>query len=307
MATKTKKPAETTTAPAAIPSMVRDPAPAPAAKKASPADLLKLMAGSKPATPKPASKSRPEVKLTPEATVTMRNFAPAKELFDHFESHLDNLKAEVKELVFPLYVDTMWSQKSQPANPAIKVSRESDGKPDIESVYIVQEKYKVNADSEDTAIKLLVDLGVPPTDAARLVSNELDFSPYVGIRLEEMVRGHKAGDGWIDASDAEQALATKIMQWYNGDKTVEPPTQAERELGLEIKPNCRVKSGFLERVAGYAQTKDQLSAIFKVITPVAFAKGGKFGISDSLDEKNTRLLQEAAKILGTSLGISSED
>ena len=236
MATKTKKPAETTTAPAAIPSMVRDPAPAPAAKKASPADLLKLMAGSKPATPKPASKSRPEVKLTPEATVTMRNFAPAKELFDHFESHLDNLKAEVKELVFPLYVDTMWSQKSQPANPAIKVSRESDGKPDIESVYIVQEKYKVNADSEDTAIKLLVDLGVPPTDAARLVSNELDFSPYVGIRLEEMVRGHKAGDGWIDASDADQALAPKSCSGIMVTRRLSLLLKLSENLGWKLSP-----------------------------------------------------------------------
>ncbi len=298
MATKTKKVVETVTQPVAIPP----------AKKVSPADMLKMLGGSKPAVKTaPASKNRPEVKLTHEAEKTMRGFAPAKELFDHFESHLDNLKSEVKELVFPLYVDTMWSQKSQPANPAIKVSRESDGKPDIESVYIVQEKYKVNADSADAATKLLIDLGVPPTDAVRLVENELDFSPFVGIRLEEMVRGHKVADGWIEATEAEQALATKIMQWYNGDGTVKPPTPEEQQLGLEVKPNCRVKSGFLERVAGYAQTKEQLSAIFKVIAPVAFAKGGKFGISDSLDEKNTRLLQEAAKILGTSLGISEEE
>jgi hypothetical protein len=298
MATKTKiTPA--TTQPTAIPSAVRDNAASAPAAKANPADLLKALAGKKAVTKSsPASKGRPEVNLTPEAEKTMRAFAPAKTLFDHFEAHLDNLKAEVKELVFPLYVKSMWVQKSQPANPAIKVARESDGKPDIETTYIVQEKYKVNADSPEAAKTLLKDLGVPAADAIRLVDNEIDFDPMSTLRpFNELVKGHKEGEGWVEATEAEKSVATKLLEF------VMALPDAERDLILRNEPNVVVKSGFLERVAGYAQTEAQLAAIFQIVAPVAYARGGKFAISDSLDEKNTRLLQEAAKILGTELGI----
>lgn len=299
--TKTKKAntnAPATTQPLAIPSMVRDPAPAPA--PSNPADMLAALSGSKPATKETAkSKKRAEVALTAKATELVQDFSPVNVLADIFGSRAERDKTEIKQNVFTSYVDTMWAGKSQPANPALVV--EKDGKTDIRTIYIVQDNCKVQADNATSAIAALVGLGVAPDDAKRLVTTEVSFAPKTGLRrFDEMVDGRKEKDGFVPATEAEKSVAMKVMAF------VMALPKEERDLILEVKANAKVNKGFLERAASYAKSKEQLTAIFKVITPQEQLKGGEFGISDTPDERVKRLIVKAAEILGAHFNVPTE-
>lgn len=249
---------------------------------------------------------RPEMPLSPEDQNILKDWAAGKILFDHFEDHLKNIVAALDSRLLPRYCRTMYDSKAQPVNPAIKATNDK-GQPDIEAKFIVQERFSIAApdtsdgsDPVEAMVTVLVGIGLGEDNARRLVETELDFMPQVDIHLTELLYGRKEGKQWQEPSEVEKRAAMKVMQF------IDSLPDDEREVLTVTKFNkVQVKSGgFLERVASYCTSYDQLYKLLTmVIKPVVSHSGAKFGVSDALDERNSRLIQEAAKILGVKLGI----
>lgn len=275
-------------------------------KKASAKDLLKSLASGGKKTVK-KSNNRPVMNLSPEIQKKFSKFVILKTLADIFDSSRDLHKDQFRGDVFDSYVETMWKNKSQPTNPALE-GHLTTGELDSTGVYIVQERYTVNIpdlsaedDPAEKLVEVLVDLGLNESNASSLVENEVDVTPFVGIRkFNELTNGRMEGKDWIAATDAEKVAAEKIMNFVQGVES-EPLTDEEKDLVLEIKPQFTVKKGFLERAAGYVRTLEQLKAVFSVIVPVHYPKVAKFGISDNPEVRNQRLVREAALELGVEL------
>jgi hypothetical protein len=308
--TKAANPTETEAPKLTIPSAVRGtPSPAPATGTS----LLSQLVGAAPATPKGRAKGgKSGLEMSEETQQLFRDHIAAKVLADHFGDHSENVKDALKAELWPMYVAQMWANKSQPENPSLKTTK--NGKPDCEGQYIIQAKFKVQTRSAEETIKMLVELNVQEADARALVENEIDFSPSVAIKFNELqngryveVEGSKSGrKEWQDSSPEEKAVAEKALKLLLSLPT-EPLTDEEKGLLISTMPQATVKKGFLQRVAGYVRSIEQLFAVFKVITPIEMAKGAKFGISDSLTERNRRLVEEAGKILGVSIAMLDEE
>lgn len=280
-----------------VPVAIRD-------KKPSGTDLLGALAGSsKPAAPKKKSE-RPELELTPEAKQAMRDFAPLRELAELFGNHCEQAKARMKELIFPLYVEAMWRHKTQPQNPALRVDR--DGKLDIEGTFVVKAQFsKIDMD-RDQLVNLLVDQGLQESDAQALVENEIDFTPQTELKLNALLNGYWEGKAFLEPNAEQRRIGEKIAHFLMGHEA-EPLTDEERDsirgVGLITTPVAKVKPGFFERVCGYCHSKEQLAAVFALISPIQAATGFKFGVSDTKDVRDDRLIDEAERILG----ITSDD
>lgn len=292
MATKTTKKNATTDASAPVVST-------PVVKtKPSAADMLGALTGGKVKAKKPAKPERPEVELSEYAQELFADLAPATELANIFQSHADNAKGQFNSEVFDEYTKTMWANRSQPTNPALKV-RNDAGQVDCEGIMIVQEKIKIQIpDAEDpieSTVDLMVKSGVTETVARSLVENEVDFTPTIGLRpFTELMNGHYEERQLIDATAAEKAVAEKILAFVTNDLSEE-----ERDLVIRNDAGTVVKQGFLQRVATYATSEAELKAIFKVMTPVHYPKGVKFAVSDTPVNKTNRLISKASEILGT--------
>jgi hypothetical protein len=301
--TRTGKTATDTTKPA-IPVAVRPGQTAPAA------DLLSQLTGNAPAKAKPATKARPTLDLTPEVEEVFRDHVAGKVLYDHFEAHHENKKAELKSLIFPLWIDKVWAIKGKPTNPTLKTTKEVDGKqvPDCEGMYVIQEKFKVGFSSVEEGVQLLMDLevGFDADTLTQMIQNEIDFSPSVSIHFNKLQNGEYVEKEWVESTAEQKAVAQKALQLLLSIPGTEPLTDEEKAMLIDQKPKTTVKKDFLSRVAGYCKTRDQVAAIFKVITPVEMARGGKFGISDPMNERNTRLISEAGKILGVNVKVADE-
>jgi hypothetical protein len=292
MATKTAKTTKRPTKKIDVPAVRTKP------KSAS--DLLSMVSGAAPVKKKKAATDRPTLELTPEAKELYSQFVPSKQIFDIFESHLKIIKSDLKSEVFRLWAEQMFSQKAKPVNPKLALNNE-DGNPDMSGVFIIQAKFKVSATTAEEAQEMLVAVGLSEEDAEKLVTAEIDFTPMSALRsFNELVKGHKVDGGFVEATAQEEAIAQKLMLFVMGQKT-EPITEEERAVVLLNQPNIQVKHGFLDRVANYCKTAEQLHGVFTVVSPVAYARAGKFGISDTSDEIRTRLVTAAAEILGESL------
>lgn len=255
---------------------------------------------------KSKSKDRPKIALTEEAKNLFKMFIPAKVLKDHFDSHYKNTREQLNDIAFKLWVKTLWNTKSQPTNP--KITMERNGKPDLESLLVVTTNFKVQVPEGDDPAReirlLLNDNGVDLTLASKLVNNELDFTPILQMRpLNHLQYGKYENGDFISSTKEEKAVAEKIMALVSGEKT-DPLTEEEKSLAFELIQNVKVKPGFLNRVCNYARKEDHLHAIFRVIKPTIQNRGAKYGISDSLVEREERLIGEASEILE---GISDAD
>jgi hypothetical protein len=94
--------------------------------KAGKPDALSLLKSlAKPGAAKAKKAERNEFELSDELGEVLRNWVPAKILFDRFESHAKNLGTELKEGVFDLWKSQLWKNKAQPQNPKLSVDNEN--------------------------------------------------------------------------------------------------------------------------------------------------------------------------------------
>jgi hypothetical protein len=283
--------------------------------------LTKITSGAKVAPKKSDNRAnRPEFELNESLSETFKRFAGAFALSEVIEARLEQEKGSLSEGVFEIWVEKLWKTKSPPPNPYITADK--DGVPDVQSIFQVQERFcldlpEVPEDKEleqvliEKFTELFVATDMDQADAEasafRFVNNELDLNPKTTIDLSKLVFGHYEGEGknrtFVEASENEQALAAKVLGLL-GCRTkeelmeMEPITEEESKQLIEQKLNVTVKKGFLQRVCTYVHSIDQLKAIFLVIKPVKFPSKTKFGVNDTPEAKNTRLLDEAKSILG---------
>mgnify|MGYP003342348416 CR=1 FL=1 len=80
-----------------------------------------------------------------------------------------------------------------------------------------------------------------------------------------------------------------------------PPalTDEDRQILIVTSDSVKVRSGFLDRVANYCQTVEQLVAVFRHITPISFPAHEKFAVNDSPETKLHRLVDACREMIGS--------
>lgn len=294
-------------------------APVPANKNtANAADLLgQLGALLPPAKPKATGKQKWEVVLSGDDAVKFNRWIEAKMVSEVTTSRLENSKDDFTELAMDVIAKSMWKSKTRPSNPVFIVR--TDDKNDSQCVFLFTDKFKIRFPEmpEDVVprnflIGIFVGLGLEEGDAARLVDNELDLNPVVGIRsLTELLQGRYGEKRqWVEASDEEKAVGQKLMAYLTavpdetGEATVPALTPQERALVIERDSGIKVKADFYARVCSYCHSVEQLKAIFKVLIPVAYPAHQKFGMNDTPESRTNRLVSAAADIIG--VGVTEE-
>lgn len=288
-------------------------------------DLLSSLIQGKKPTPKKTENraNRPALELTPALEQAFINLGAAEGLEELIESRIEREKDFLDDGCFKIWTEGLWKQKNRPANPTLEVSK--NGRPDIQGIYQVQERYKLNAPEisqektleeavTDKLVDLLVGAGMPQkeaeTKAGDLVANELVLNNKPIIDLDRLTNGHWEGTGknktFVEASQTEQAVASKLIKLIKARSNEDLAaaghfTDEEAEELLELKPQVKVKTGFLTRVTNYVNNLDQLRIVFSIIIPVHFPQIKKFAASDTAEEKNRRHLETAADIIGLSL------
>lgn len=288
--------------------------PASGGRKAgAAADVLGQLAALAPTTAKPKAgkATKWEMPLSDEAKEFAVLWINGKTVMEPVVKRVENSKDEFCRYAVRHMAEKLFANKSKPSNPIV-VIRKDDGKTvDHQFQFTMTDKFKFrfpdvpeDAEPRDHFIGIFKNLGLHPNDAERLVDNELDFNPVVGIRsLTELLEG-RYGEGreWVDSSAEEKAAGAKLaalLTWNGGDPP-EPLTPEEKAVVVERSPGIQVKAGFYDRVATYCQNVDQLMGVFTVIQPIAYPVYAKFAINDSETVKTRRKIEAAADILGTS-------
>lgn len=305
-----------------IPSMIRPktaPVAAPprtgAAMLAKLASLRKTIVGD---DGKKATKQRPTLDLPVDSQRLFQQHILAAELSDHFSSHSENLKAALKVDLMPLYIAQMWGARSQPANPTLKVSKtitdpitlHTKQVPDLEGMFVVVERMTVQATTAEELVAMLEEVGLTEANALKLVAENVDFTPNTSINFNVLMNGKYIDGKFVESSPEEKVIAEKALGLLMGTSKEK---LSDEELALLIDTNdlIKVKKGFLERVCSYIEVSGPdsdatgmkiLTAVLTLIKPTLNAGRYKFGISDTLVEKNDRLLEGAREIIGIQSG-----
>lgn len=299
-----KKTAKKTSPKVNVPNPIRnDSAPAPAV---NPLAALKDRLASKAKDTQPKKAQRPTMELTPEIEDIFKAWVPSKVISDYFESHTQNYRNELVGMCFDLWTKKFWESQVQPANP--KLETKNKGKSDMSCLFVVTNKFSVEVPDPQApaaSVKnLLKQLGV--NDGDELVDSELSFEPITIVDLSRLANGYKGENGWIDPTAESLSAYEKIVKALL-DNQAPDLTPEEQDLALIFKANTTVKDGFFQRVCNYCGNLDQLRSVLTVIKPQCQLRSPKFAESDSMEERNARLCQEAANILGASLESDEED
>lgn len=289
----------------------------------------------KPNTKEVKPADRPVVDIDEETQQKFISFAATKELCDIFESDKKSQTEDIYSAIMDRYKNSLWKSKSQPKNPAIKILNK-DGKVDAEGLFIVTvgSKIKINMpevgeeDSpEDVMVNTLVDLGVSPNNAERLVSNEVSFVPQWSLNFTDMLHGVYSEGKLQPANDVQIAASEVLFQAINGvdeeGNTLTSKSRLEMLKNITEDGWSAIRSNvdshtkyypqlvdgtkFLDRVCNYANTFEELNAIMTMFVPVHFCRSVKFAVSDSREDKIDRLISEAKSAITGCSGISDDE
>jgi hypothetical protein len=269
-------------------------------------DLLAQLAGGVPvAAPKTAAKKgRPELQLPAHVEQQFKDYIPVKALADVIGSREEVLKSDLNAELMRLHIANFWKLRTLPTNPALKATND-DGTPDCEGMLVIQSRFMIEVPDlkpgqkpQDAIAALFTDMGLDSANATNLVNNELDFTPDIAVKINELLNGRKIESEWHPATDEEKALGKKISGWLMGTPT-DPISPEERAMALRVSAKAAVKDGFLQRVCGYCRSEAELANVFKVIRPVIQNRGAKFGISDTPTRRTERLMEICKDTLGT--------
>jgi hypothetical protein len=168
---------------------------------------------------------------------------------------------------------------------------------DLLAAYTITPTFEFGAKSSTELLDILK-MTLGDDEGQRFFDTEIEATQVVTLRpITELVFGRHEGKHFIPATPQEEAVAAKLIAFVQrGDAT--PLTEAERELLLIRQDQMKVKPGLLGRVAGYCKSADQLKALFRLMIPVSFLSRPKFGVSDTLQERHSRLMRAALDILG---------
>lgn len=279
------------------------------AQPAAQTGLNKLYStGTKKAAKAPA-KNEWEIDLTPEAEELANRWVGAKALLEPVKTREENSKAEFSAYAVRKVVERIFSTKGKVSNPRVHLRQ--NGRPDHNFLFMFQNRFQIqlpavlpDQDQREVYVQTFVDAGLHPQSASNLVDNELDFTPQISIRSpKELMVGHYGEKReFVPATSEEQALGQKLLNLLFWDGSGETPaafTDEERANLIVNEDSVKVKAGFLDRVAGYCQTVDQLSAVFKIIKPTAYPTHWHFATSDSDETRLERKLDVCREIVGS--------
>ena len=89
------------------------------------------------------------------------------------------------------------------------------------------------------------------------------------------------------------------MTWRGGYPLPEPLTEKENILLIDMSNKVQVKAGFLERVAQYCKTKEQLVLVLTIFKPTMYASHVQFGLEQNDNKKNERQNKIAQRIINS--------
>jgi hypothetical protein len=282
----------------------------------------RFRAKAKPETKTVKAADRPKLDPTPELIELFKEYAPLKQIFDLVTERNEREKKAINKLVWAEYLKVLWQKKSQPKNPAIEVKGDN-GKVDITAMYQVNtgSKIKVNMppteegqEPDEVLVEALVDAGLEPEDAISLVQKEIDFTPRWSLDLTELLTSKND----IERGAAEKFFIFAQREDENGEPIApDAPLVLTPEewgyIGNHINARCKFDArltdgdNFLDRVCDYVHSQEQLGTVLTFITPLAFINRTKFGVNDNPADRNDRLIEKAASILGAELGSNSDE
>ena len=291
---------------------------------ASAADLLNELADLVPAkaAPKAGAKQTWELVLTGHEAEVFERWIAAKNVSEVVDTRLENSKDELGEFALAKIAEQMWKSKTRPLNPTLIVRKAGSPVTDSKAVYLFTDKFKYRfpevpdgVKARDFFVETFVGLGIEQGDAEKLVDQELDLNPVVGLRpLTELTQGRYGEKRtYIEATAEEKEAGRKLMTFLtgkpdeDGNVTVPALTPAERGMIVKRDPGIKVKAGFYGRVCNYAHSADQLLAIFKVIVPIAYPAHQKFAVADSPENRAKRMIEAAADIIGVAVVDDGKD
>lgn len=273
--------------------------------------LGKLASLGNPAKPASSKAAKWELPLTDEAIVDALRWVGGKVVLEPVQKRVEQGRNEFGDYAISVMAERIFANKSKPSNPLVILKKDDGKTADHQFQFSLQDRFKKfddlpkgDVDIRDHFVSALTGVGLHPTDAEKLVDNELDFSPTPEIKDPKyLLEGHFVDKReWIDSTDAQKEAGSKLVAFLVWDGTgdvPEPLTPDEQAIVIESRYGVTVRGGFYDRVATYCQNVQQLLGVFKVIKPI-FAMGFlKFALSDTETDKTRRKIEAAADILGT--------
>jgi hypothetical protein len=155
-------------------------------------------------------------------------------------------------------------------------------------------------------------MGISKSNATRLVSEEVSFVPQWSLNFTDMMRGVSKSGTITPATPVQMSAAEALFMVIQGEDAEGNALDAKKRLEMikEIsddgwealqrnvsdqttyQPTMVDGSGFLDRVCGYADDREDLGKILTVFKPVCSLKSVKYAVSDSKEMKNERLFEE---------------
>jgi hypothetical protein len=165
---------------------------------------------------------------------------------------------------------------------------------------------------EDALVRSLTEMGISKSNATRLVSEEVSFVPQWSLNFTDMMRGVSKSGTITPATPVQMSAAEALFMVIQGEDAEGNALDAKKRLEMikEIsddgwealqrnvsdqttyQPTMVDGSGFLDRVCGYADDREDLGKILTVFKPVCSLKSVKYAVSDSKEMKNERLFEE---------------
>lgn len=278
--------------------------------------------------PAPASvkdSDRPTIDLPGPTQERFVEFSCTKEIFDIVEEKKKQQQKIVSSEIWERFVDSLWTSKCQPANPNIEAK--IDGKVEATGQFIVSAGSKIKIDMppdaeeeeqpEDALVRGLVNAGVSPSNAERLVSSEVSFVPNWSLNLTDLMRG-EVKEGKINAPSPTQSFAAEVLfcaingedldgNEISNEERVELLGSISVDGWLALKASMDKKTvyvpilvdskDFLDRACRYADSRDELRGILTVFSPVYYCQRIAFAPKDSAATKTARMVSEAKSIV----------
>lgn len=229
------------------------------------------------------------------------NLIGAKAVGEIVKARVEAEQTLVEEKMLGAFAENLHKQGRCPANPKLEMKK--DNKADLQGIFQVQDRYTIEIPLGDTPIEdrieeALIAAGLTADKAEKIVSKEVDCTPSTTIRpLNELVNGHYVEKEWVEATEAERQAGKKLLDFVLGNAT-EPLTAEEKELVIKHEEAKKVKAGFLERLPVYCDSVEEIKSVLAVIKPVHFVSHCKFAVSDTPENRQSRLITEASRILG---------
>lgn len=272
-----------------------------------------------PTTKKVSKDDRPVIDIDEETQKAFIEYAAVAEVADIAGDEKKTQNKQIVDALYDRFADVLWDSKTQPSNPTIEAR--VNGRLEATGMFIVSTgsmikvampPVKPGEPLEDALVRSLTEMGLSKSNATRLVSEEVSFVPQWSLNFTDMMRGVSKSGTITPATPVQMSAAEALFMVIQGEDAEGNALNAKKRLEMikEIsdegwealqrnvsdqttyQPTLVDGSGFLDRVCGYADDREDLGKILTVFKPVCSLKSVKYAVSDSKETKNERLFEE---------------